>query len=62
MWARCEDCGQWVPAEITHNGVMRVGHYVHCGWGHTCHPEDLRPEVPADKNLVPETGSAVDAG
>lgn len=41
MWAECEDCGMLAPAEITHNGVCRVGHYVHCGWGHQCSPDDL---------------------
>lgn len=42
MFAQCEDCGMWVPAELTHNGVAYVGHYVHCGWGHICSPDDLR--------------------
>lgn len=44
MWAVCEDCGELVPAEITNNGVMRVGHYVHCGWGHQCAVEDLKDD------------------
>lgn len=29
--AICEDCGFLVEAELTHNGVCAVGHYVHCG-------------------------------
>lgn len=39
----CETCQQLVPAEITNNGVMNVGHYVHCGWGHMCAVEELKP-------------------
>lgn len=47
MKAICEDCGETVDAELTSNGVMQVGHYVHCGWGHICSPDDLM----ADDNL-----------
>ena len=32
--AICEDCGSMVEAELTHNGICAVGHYVHCGCGH----------------------------
>lgn len=39
--AICEDCGSLVAAEVTHNGVCAVGHYVHCGWGHELHLDDL---------------------
>lgn len=39
--AICEDCGSLVEAELTHNGVGRVGHYVHCGWGHQLSSDDL---------------------
>jgi hypothetical protein len=39
--AICEDCGSLVEAELTHNGVGRVVHYVHCGWGHQLSPDDL---------------------
>ena len=39
--AICEDCGSLVEAELTHNGVCAVGHYVHCGWGHELSPDDL---------------------
>ena len=39
--AICEDCGSLVEAELTHNGVGRVCHYVHCGWGHESSPDDL---------------------
>lgn len=39
--AICEDCGSMVAAEVTHNGVCAVGHYVHCGWGHQLLPDDL---------------------
>lgn len=41
MYAQCETCGETVEAEITHNGVMQVGHYVHCGWGHMVAIDDL---------------------
>ena len=40
-FAECEDCGELVEAEVTHNGVTYVGHYVHCGWGHQCSVDDL---------------------
>ena len=39
--AICEDCGSLVEAELTHNGICAVGHYVHCGWGHELSPDDL---------------------
>ena len=39
--AICEDCGSLVEAELTHNGVCAVGHYVHCGWGHQLSPDEL---------------------
>ena len=39
--AICEDCGSLVEAELTHNGICAVGHYVHCGWGHQLSPDDL---------------------
>lgn len=39
--AICEDCGSLVEAELTHNGICAVGHYVHCGWGHEMSPDDL---------------------
>ena len=39
--AICEDCGSLVEAELTHNGVCEVGHYVHCGWGHDLSPDEL---------------------
>ncbi len=42
--AICEDCGSVVVAELTHNGVCVVGHYVHCGWGHELSPSDLLPD------------------
>ena len=47
--AICEDCGSLVDAELTHNGVCPVWHYVHCGWGHQLSPEDLIPDdlIPA---------------
>lgn len=41
MWAKCCDCNRLVEAEITHNGVMYVGHYICCGWGHQRSPDDL---------------------
>lgn len=39
--AICEDCGSLVEAELTHNGICAIGHYVHCGWGHQLSPNDL---------------------
>jgi hypothetical protein len=39
--AICEDCGSLVEAELTHNGICAVGHYVHCGWGHELSLDDL---------------------
>ena len=39
--AICENCGSLVEAELTHNGVCEVGHYVHCGWGHDLSPDEL---------------------
>ena len=39
--AICEDCGSLVDADLTHNGVCTVGHYVHCGWGHQLSPDEL---------------------
>ena len=39
--AICEDCGSLVEAELTHNGVCEVGHYVHCGGGHDLSPDEL---------------------
>ena len=42
--ARCETCGVLVDAELTHNGVCMVGHYVHCGWGHEVAPDELVSE------------------
>jgi hypothetical protein len=47
--AICEDCGSLVDAEITHNGVCEVGHYVHCGWGHMLSPSDLISDAAADR-------------
>jgi len=38
-----------VPAEVTHNGVCAVGHYVHCGWGHQCSTSDLIDGAAADR-------------
>lgn len=40
-WAICEDCDSLVEANLVHNGVMLVGHYVHCGWGHQCSPDEI---------------------
>ena len=45
--AICEDCGSLVEAELTHNGVCQVGHYVHCGWGHQLSPDDLISDAAA---------------
>ncbi len=39
--AICEDCGSLVEAELTHNGICAVGHYVHCGWGHELSLDNL---------------------
>jgi hypothetical protein len=39
--AICENCGSLVEAELTHNGICAVGHYVHCGWGHQLSPDEL---------------------
>ena len=39
--AICKDCGSLVEAELTHNGVCEVGHYVHCGWGHDLSADEL---------------------
>jgi len=47
--AICEDCGSLVDAEITHNGVCEVGHYVHCGWGHMLSPSDLISDTAANR-------------
>jgi len=47
--AICEDCGSLVDAEITHNGVCEVGHYVHCGWGHMLSLSDLISDAAADR-------------
>jgi hypothetical protein len=47
--AICEDCGSLVDAELTHNGVCEVGHYVHCGWGHMLSPSDLISDAAADR-------------
>ena len=48
-YAICEDCAILVPAEVTHNGVCAVGHYVHCGWGHQCSTSDLIDGAAADR-------------
>lgn len=34
-WMLCEDCGEVVEAERTHNGICPCLHYIHCGWGHS---------------------------
>jgi len=47
--AICENCGSLVEAELTHNGVCVVGHYVHCGWGHELSPDDLISGDVADR-------------
>jgi hypothetical protein len=49
--AICEDCGSLVEAELTHNGVCQVGHYVHCGWGHQLSPDDLISDAAAIEAL-----------
>lgn len=63
--AICEDCGALVEAELTHNGVCLVGHYVHCGWGHVLHPDDLIPDDAAAaeiERLRAEVEELEDAG
>jgi len=50
--AICEDCGSLVEAELTHNGVCQVGHYVHCGWGHELSPDDLISDAAAIEILT----------
>lgn len=40
IWICCEDCGEPVEAERTHNGVLPVLHYICCGWGHQAGPDD----------------------
>jgi hypothetical protein len=61
--AICEDCGSLVDAEITHNGVCEVGHYVHCGWGHMLSPSDLISDAAADRieELEAKLAKAVEA-
>ena len=61
--AICEDCGSLVDAEITHNGVCEVGHYVHCGWGHMLSPSDLISDAAADRieALTDKLAKAVEA-
>jgi hypothetical protein len=57
-WAICEDCGSLVEAELTHNGVCPVGHYVHCGWGHQLSPDDLISDATAIEALTEQLEAA----
>ena len=61
--AICEDCGSLVEAELTHNGICAVGHYVHCGWGHELSPDDLISDDVAEiiSKLEAKLGKAVEA-
>ena len=61
--AICEDCGSLVEAELTHNGVCAVGHYVHCGWGHQLSPDDLISDDAAEiiSKLETKLAKAVEA-
>jgi len=61
--AICENCGSLVEAELTHNGVCVVGHYVHCGWGHELSPDDLISGDVADRieELETKLAKAVEA-
>jgi hypothetical protein len=60
--AICEDCGSLVEAELTHNGVCQVGHYVHCGWGHQLSPDDLISDAAAIEILTEQLeGARADA-
>jgi hypothetical protein len=56
--AICEDCGSLVEAELTHNGVCQVGHYVHCGWGHQLSPDDLISDAAAIEILTEQLEAA----
>ena len=56
--AVCEDCGAVVTAELTHNGICRVGHYVHCGWGHELSPDDLLSDAEAIEIMTEQLESA----
>ncbi len=56
--AICEDCGSLVEAELTHNGVCQVGHYVHCGWGHQLSPDDLISDAAAIQILTEQLEAA----
>jgi hypothetical protein len=56
--AICEDCGSLVEAELTHNGVCPVGHYVHCGWGHQLSPDDLISDAAAIEILTEQLEAA----
>lgn len=61
--AICEDCGSLVEAELTHNGICAVGHYVHCGWGHELSPDDLISDDVAEiiADLEAKLAKAVEA-
>lgn len=61
--AICEDCGSLVEAELTHNGICAVGHYVHCGWGHQLSPDDLISDDAAEiiSKLETKLAKAVEA-
>ena len=62
--AICEDCGSLVEAELTHNGICAVGHYVHCGWGHQLSPDDLISDDVAEiiSKLEAKLAKAVEIG
>lgn len=61
--AICEDCGSLVEAELTHNGICAVSHYVHCGWGHELSPDDLISDDVAEiiADLEAKLAKAVEA-
>lgn len=44
-YVRCETCGGAAEAETCHNGIGWTGHYVHCGWGHECNPDDIKKKA-----------------